>query len=71
MPRTAHLHQFVAGADLAATVLVLLHGSDGTETDLLPLAAALAPGATKLAVRVGSCTICHRRSALTCGVTRS
>ncbi|WP_447925521.1 alpha/beta hydrolase [Georgenia muralis] len=44
-------HAFVAGADSAAPPLVLLHGSDGNETDLLPLADELIPGATKVGLR--------------------
>ena len=31
--------------------LVLLHGSDGRETDLLPLAERLAPAAAKVSIR--------------------
>lgn len=44
-------HAFVAGADSSAPPLVLLHGSDGNETDLLPLADELTPGATKIGLR--------------------
>ncbi|TDE89495.1 hypothetical protein EXU48_20225 [Occultella glacieicola] len=41
----------MAGADTSLAPLVLLHGSNGYETDLLPLAEELAPGAAKLGVR--------------------
>lgn len=44
-------HAFVAGADAAAPPLILLHGSDGKETDLLPLAGDLMPGATRVGLR--------------------
>lgn len=44
-------HAFVAGADAAAPPLILLHGSDGKETDLLPLAGDLMPGATRIGLR--------------------
>ncbi|MEJ7651036.1 MAG: hypothetical protein WKF57_18640 [Nakamurella sp.] len=39
------------GTDSARPPLVLLHGSDGTERDLLPLAEDVAPGAPQLGVR--------------------
>jgi phospholipase/carboxylesterase len=42
---------FEAGTDTSRVPLVLLHGSYGTESDLLPLAARLAPGSSRLAVR--------------------
>jgi len=44
-------HVFDPGTDPSAPVLVLLHGTGGTEHDLLPLAAALAPGAGILSAR--------------------
>lgn len=44
-------HAFVAGADPTAHPLILLHGSDGNETDLLPLAHELSPEATKVGLR--------------------
>ena len=44
-------HVFDPGAGADAPVLVLLHGTGGTEHDLLPLAARLAPGAGILAAR--------------------
>jgi phospholipase/carboxylesterase len=51
MSTPKHAHSFVAGIDTSRAPLVLLHGSDGNETDLLPLARELAPGAAKLGVR--------------------
>lgn len=51
MPTPTHLHTFVAGVDTSRAPLVLLHGSDGHETDLLPLANEMAPGVAKLGVR--------------------
>jgi phospholipase/carboxylesterase len=45
------LHQFTAGTAANAAPLVLLHGSGGNEGDLIPLAAALVPGAPTLALR--------------------
>jgi phospholipase/carboxylesterase len=44
-------HVFVAGADQAAPTLLLLHGTGGTERDLLPLAQLVDPGASVLSVR--------------------
>jgi len=46
-----YVHRFAAGTGAAGSTLVLLHGSEGTDADLLPLADELAPGAAKLAVR--------------------
>jgi phospholipase/carboxylesterase len=52
MPKKpTHAHSFLAGTDTTRAPLVLLHGSDGTESDLMPLADELAPGATKLGIR--------------------
>lgn len=46
------VHTFVFEPGTAAgPPLVLLHGSDGTEIDLLPLARRLAPGSSRLGVR--------------------
>lgn len=42
---------FEAGSDTTRAPLVLLHGSYGSELDLLPMAARLAPGASRLGVR--------------------
>jgi len=44
-------HVFRAPASSAEPVLLLLHGTGGTEHDLLPLAEALAPGAGVLSPR--------------------
>ncbi|MBP1157224.1 MULTISPECIES: alpha/beta hydrolase [unclassified Paenibacillus] len=44
-------HIFQKGTDLAAPTLVLLHGTGGTESDLLPLAEIIAPAASVLSVR--------------------
>lgn len=44
-------HAFVAGAEAATAPLILLHGSDGDETDLLPLAGELMPAATRVGLR--------------------
>jgi phospholipase/carboxylesterase len=49
--KPSHAHQFIAGTETRATPLVLLHGSDGTECDLLPLAEQLAPGAARIGIR--------------------
>lgn len=46
-----HVYRFRAGTEIARAPLVLLHGSDGTESDLMPLADELAPEAAQLAVR--------------------
>ncbi len=54
-PRTpqGHPHDYVLvpATRHDAVPLVLLHGSDGRETDLLPLAERLAPAAAKVSVR--------------------
>ncbi|MFC5450569.1 alpha/beta hydrolase [Paenibacillus aestuarii] len=44
-------HIFQKGSDLSAPVLVLFHGTGGTENDLLPLARAIAPASSVLSVR--------------------
>ncbi|MDF2718179.1 MAG: carboxylesterase [Paenibacillus sp.] len=44
-------HIFRQGTDPAAPTLLLLHGTGGTERDLLPIAEALAPAASVLSVR--------------------
>jgi predicted esterase len=43
-------HRFVAGSTAKAPLL-LLHGTGGNEDDLVPLAAAIAPGRAVLAPR--------------------
>lgn len=44
-------HIFQQGTDLKAPVLVLFHGTGGTENDLLPLAGAISPTSSVLSVR--------------------
>jgi phospholipase/carboxylesterase len=51
MTAPTHAHRFVPATEPTTEPLVLLHGSDGTEHDLLPLAEDLAPRAAKLAIR--------------------
>lgn len=48
----AHVSRWVPGDGAAATPpLVLLHGTDGDEEQLLPLGAELAPGSARLGIR--------------------
>jgi phospholipase/carboxylesterase len=44
-------HIYKQGTDKAAPVLVLLHGTGGTENDLLPLAERIAPESSVLSIR--------------------
>ena len=44
-------HIYQQGTDLNAPVLVLFHGTGGTERDLLPLAGHISPGSSVLSVR--------------------
>ena len=44
-------HRFLPGSDPAAPPLLLLHGTGGTEDDLLPLGEALSPGSARLSPR--------------------
>ncbi|BFT76083.1 alpha/beta hydrolase [Paenibacillus sp. P36] len=44
-------HIFQQGTDVTAPVLVLLHGTGGTERDLLPLAQAISPASSVLSIR--------------------
>ncbi|MFB2593750.1 VOC family protein [Paracoccus sp. p4-l81] len=45
------VHRFHTPKDADGSVLVLLHGTGGSETDLMPLAARIAPRATLLGMR--------------------
>jgi len=49
--RPDFIHRFVAGADAAAPILLLLHGTGGSEDDLLELGASLRAGAPLLSPR--------------------
>jgi phospholipase/carboxylesterase len=51
VPKLSHAYRFLSGIDTARAPLVLLHGSDGTESDLLPWAEDIAPGAARLGIR--------------------
>ncbi|NRF90097.1 alpha/beta hydrolase [Paenibacillus frigoriresistens] len=44
-------HIFQKGTDITSPVLVLFHGTGGTERDLLPLAQAISPTSSVLSVR--------------------
>lgn len=44
-------HIFKQGTDTSAPVLLLLHGTGGTEQDLLPIAEMIAPSSSVLSVR--------------------
>jgi len=45
------VHRFVPARDSNATTLLLLHGTGGDETDMLPLGQSLAPDAALLSLR--------------------
>ncbi|MDF2715084.1 MAG: carboxylesterase, partial [Paenibacillus sp.] len=44
-------HIFRKGTNGSAPTLLLLHGTGGTESDLLPIAEAISPGSSVLSVR--------------------
>lgn len=45
------IHRLVRGTQAGRTTLLLLHGTGGDESDLIPLGEAIAPGRTLLGVR--------------------
>lgn len=47
----SHIHRFVPGSDAGRLPLLLLHGTGGDESDLLPLGQMVAPGAALLSPR--------------------
>jgi predicted esterase len=47
----SHHHLFIRGAEPGHTPLLLLHGSGGTERDMVPLAAELSPKSAVVALR--------------------
>jgi phospholipase/carboxylesterase len=51
MTLTSYAHRFIAPSNPARRALVLLHGSGGSEHDLVPLAEELARGSPILAIR--------------------
>jgi phospholipase/carboxylesterase len=50
-PELAYIHRFEPGADQSRPPLLLLHGTGGDETDLIPLGREIAPGAALLSPR--------------------
>ncbi len=50
-PELAYIHRFEPAADPSLPPLLLLHGTGGDETDLVPLGREIAPGAALLSPR--------------------
>jgi phospholipase/carboxylesterase len=50
-PELAYIHRFEPGVDPTLPPVLLLHGTGGDETDLLPLGREIAPGAALLSPR--------------------
>ena len=50
-PELAYIHRFEPGADPRLPPILLLHGTGGDETDLVPLGREIAPGAALLSPR--------------------
>ena len=50
-PQLGFIHRYVQGTGDDTTTLLLLHGTGGDETDLLPIGPAIAPTATLLSPR--------------------
>ena len=70
---TDFIHHFEPGTDGSGRTLLLLHGTGGTERDLVPLAQGLVPGAAILSPRgkvlEGGAAVCCL-SVKSIGITR-